>query len=413
MWNVSSAFLDKLNSTNPTSIYRQFIIGSTDLSNYVLEYPIIRREASTIIGNDFTVKLDNTTNYFNTVITSKEEYYNKTGAIKFGFQVSVDTLEAITLTKGIVSDIQFKDYTTSITFKDKLSFLQDKTTTRSIEPNVLFAYTAADWVWSILTTDVPTGAGLDSTLDEDNIDLDYTSWIYWRSDFLEDSFWWIDAPNAMSGYIPQGETPILSYLDMICKYTDSAIYVDQDDKLFFHRWRGVSSYSITLTDSTIKECTVRISNDDVLTRIYFQPGYKGSLIDPSSWEPMLTFTDTPALTTYGRKETTYSDQLVWVESGSTNAEYLANRLFFRRNSPIISATVKTPLVPLNGTLRDGVSLTFSPLSLSNMSFLLDSYTVDINRGEVTLELNQGINKHGFVLSDPTYGLLDASNIYLL
>ena len=392
---VSSHFQSKLDSTNPSSQTFVFTFDGTDRTAKVIEIPTIKRDSNQVIGKDFSIRLENASQTFNTFITSKTNFL-KTGTFDFGFATESGTVESIQLYGGVLQRTDFDETEVTLLFDDRLTKLKDRKIGTSTEPVSFVSVNPASMYWAIVTS----YGGLDTTASSLNTDLDYDSWVRWVQGLEGDQY-------RVSAHFPG--TQVVDAIDKIARITDSTIYAEGDNKLYTLRNSAVGSDTFTLTDSTIVDVSdMTIRADQILNKVDVNIGWNPAT---NSWESgVVTSQKTGSVSSYGEFQTQFDDTNVW-HTTSLNGLNLASRITFRRAEPNINVKIKTPLTTMAAQLSDEISVTTNIYSLSNYNFFLQGYTKDIKNGMVTLEADEGFSKgggrlKGFILDVVTFSALD-------
>lgn len=399
--SVSSFFNSKMLSTNPSSFVEKFTFANSDISGFVLEkgYGTIRRKTSDVVGGNTTLKVENASQTFNSLISDKTQFF-KEGTYEVGFATESATNETLQLFGGVLTTAKFEDTKVSLSFEDKLSRLKDRFIGTDDDP-VSFTNTEvnpADLAWWVVTS----YGGMSTVKSTSNPDISYTQWFDWWTIFNDNSI-------VVNAHYTGEDVP--EALQSMQKLLDSVVYAEGDNKLYFNRWTGAGSDTITITNSHLlnKPVTMEIVGTNLTNKVRVLHGF-----DPTSetWTGNVTFQDSTSVNTYGLHEFVYDDETVWY-ANSASAFNLAERVAFRKAVPNITLKCTVPLMALNAQLGDEVAVTTQVYSLENRGFNLEGYTISTQKKEITLELDEGFNRsggrlHGFILDDAYWGLLDQS-----
>jgi hypothetical protein len=386
-----------MESTNPSSIVEKFTFASSDISAKVTKYAAISRSAGDVIGSGLTIEAENASQTFNSLETDRAQFF-KTGTYDFGYSTESGTNDTIQLFGGELVGAKFKETKVKMSFEDRLSRLKNRKVGSRQSP-VSFTNTSvnpADLGWWIVTS----YGGLSTVKSTSNTDISYQHWQDWFDIFDDESI-------AVSANF-EGDS-VIEILENIQKLTDSTIYAEGDNKLYFNRWTGVASDTITITDSFISGPVEQtINGNDILNRVIVQINYTPS---SDTWGGQITSQNTESVNSYGLFETVYDNETVWFVD-SPSAINQAERVVFRRNQPNATYKFKTPLTFLDGQLGDEILLTTQVYSLSARPFTLQGYKITTGKKtEMTLELDEGFSRagsrlNGFILDDAYWGLLD-------
>lgn len=396
---VTSHFRSKMESTNPSSIVETFTFVSSDISAKVIKYPAISRNAGEVIGGNISIEVENASQTFNNLEIDRTQFF-KDGNYNFGFSTESGTNDTIQLFGGQLTSATFKETKAKLTYEDRLSRLKNRRIGSKQSP-VSFTNTAvnpADLGWWTVTS----YGGLSTVKSTSNTDIDFQSWQDWFDGFDFDNI------TVMAQF--EGEN-VVSALDSLRVLTDSVIYAEGDNKLYFNRWTGVSSDTIIITDSFISgPVEQKISGNDILNKVTVQVSFNPI---NDTWDSQLTFQNTDSVNSYGLFEAVYDDESIWY-AGNASALNLAERIVFRRSAPNATYKFKTPLAFLDAQLGDQVQLTTQVYSLNLRPFILQGYKIQTGKKtEMTINLDEGFSRggsrlNGFILDDPYWGLLDQS-----
>lgn len=394
---VTSHFRSKMESTNPSSIVETFTFVNSDISAKVIKYPSISRNAGDVVGKSLTIEVENASQTFNSIETDRTQFF-KDGNYNFGFSTESGTNDTVQLFGGQLTSASFKETKVKLSFEDRLSRLKTRRIGSRNAP-VSFTNTnvnPADLGWWLATS----YGGLSTVESTSNTDISYQHWQDWFDIFDNESI------TVSANF--EGET-VIQALDNLQKLTDSTIYAEGDNKLYFNRWTGVASDSITVTDSFISGTVEqKINGNDISNSITIQTSYNPS---SDTWGGQVTFQNTDSVNSYGLFETILDDESIWFVD-SLSAGKQAERIVFRRSEPNTTLKVKTPLSFLDGQLGDEVLLTTQVYSYSARPFILQGYKISTGKKSgMTLELDEGYSRGGsrltgFVLDDAHFGLLD-------
>jgi hypothetical protein len=256
--------------------------------------------------------------------------------------------------------------------------------------------------FDILTTN-SYGAGLDSTTNDTNPDIDYESWLDWKNTLGSESI-------VVQGFFPYG-TNYVQALQGIAEVTDSAIYVEANNKVYFRRnLVGTNSFSAVVSGSDIISFTAKGDAYDMCNRYTIPVSFtvtSNAIVGPKS---TVTRDNTSSINSYGviRKQPT--SNLIWYVdvAGAAN---LGDRIVFRRKEPEVALEVKTPIKYLQQQLGDIFFVNIDEVGLVDQPYTLIAETIDIENMTQTLELSVGhgiaiSNITAFELDDPDLGTLN-------
>ena len=393
---VTSHFQSKIDSTNPSSLVTKFTFASSDLSGKVIEYHTISRDVTDVVGETWGLRLENASQTFNSLITNKEQFF-KTGIFEFGFSTESGTNDVIQLFGGELTKAKFRETRVDLTFEDKLSALK-KIKVGTKESPVSFVNTnvnPADLAFWVVTS----FGGLSAVKSTSNPDINFTSWNNWFNIFDSNAI----VVNAQF----KGEK-VTEILDKVQRVTDSTIYGEGDNSIYFNRWTGAGSDSITITDSHVSDFVpLSITGTEISNVVKVLHGFD---VTSETWAGEATQTNSTSVGSYGTQEEIFDDELVFY-ANSASAFNLAERVAFRKSEPNIDIDVTTPLISLGVQLGDEIVFTSRVYSLTSRAFGLRAYEKDLEDKTVTLKLSEGFNRggsrlHSFILDDSYWGKFD-------
>ena len=130
---------------------------------------------------------------------------------------------------GFLTNVSYNDHQASLNFKNRLDLLSQVfvSTDTTSKLGVSFTgseYNPADIVWQILTAN-SHGANFSAVDCQTNPEIHYDSWLQWRTNLAAENI-------TVQGFFPYG-TNYVEALKSIAEITDSAIYGEADNRLYF------------------------------------------------------------------------------------------------------------------------------------------------------------------------------------
>ena len=235
-------FLNQQQSTNPRSIVKQFTFNDSVFSDRVTRFPAISKAYADVVGKPFTITIENASQIMNDVIQNRTNF-RSSGELSFGYQYNPSFADFGCVGKGFLINAAYNNSTVRLNFKNQMDilsqvFVSTDTTSQQGASFINSNWNPADLTFDILTTN-SYGAGLDSTTDASNANIDYESWVQWKNTFGSESI-------VVQGFFPYG-TNYVQALQGIAEVTDSAIYVEANNKVYFRRnLVGTNSFSAQL-----------------------------------------------------------------------------------------------------------------------------------------------------------------------
>jgi hypothetical protein len=405
--DASSFFISKNTSTNPSSTVRKFMFQNSDFTDRVVKFPKVRREYKNVTAQPFTIELENASQLMNELIEDKTKFRQE-GNVMYGYQATANSVDALCLGGGSLITARYNNSKVQLTFKNRMDILAEKkisldTTSKTGVTYVGSEYNPADLTWDILTSN-SFSAQFNSVKSYTNAQIHYDSWKRWYDT--------LDSENiTINGFFGADDT-YQKALQAIAEVTDSAIYVEADNKIYFVRnLVGVQSYAGTVLNSDIISMSTDGDANDMCNE-YIVPTSFTVADNAVSTDPKarLAHINTASVNSFGKVSREVTTKLVWY-TNSANANNLAQRVVSRRREPEIAVRVTTPIKYLQQQLGDLIYITAPEVGLSSEPYTMIGQTLDVenNTMEMKLSVGHGIavaNMSVFTLGDSTLGTLD-------
>jgi hypothetical protein len=411
--DADSFFLSRNASTNPQSMQLEFTWVNSDLSDRVVRYPTISRGYKDVVGKDWSVTMENASQLMNTVISDRTLFRNAAGEVRFGYieDTSPYSYNALSMGGGFLSRVSYEGNLATLSFRDRMNilsqtFLSTETQSRT---GVYFdnaEYNPADLVWTALTAN-SFGAKFSSVDCYTNPQINYDSWLTWKNTIGSESI-------TCRGFIPYG-TNYLQFLQNVAEMTDSAIYVEADNRLYFKRnLTGVVSFSATVSEADI--ISIRTSGEayDMCNR-YTMPlsitvQSNAALTDAPN--AFVTFANSASVNSFGAVTKEPTQSYIWYTNSAT-AKNLADRILYRRRIPEIAVNVTVPMKYQQQQLGDIIYLYSDEIGFQDQAYTLIETRVSLENLTMELELSSGhgiaiANVTVFELNDVDLGTLDGT-----
>jgi hypothetical protein len=404
--DASSFYVGRNTSTNPSSIMRVFRFAETDRSDRVVKYPSISRNYTNVIAKPFNIKMENASLLFNEIIEDRTKF-KQTGMIEYGYKSATYSADLLCMGGGFLTNANYENGEVSFTFKNQMGKLAETrmsvdTTSRQGISFVGSNWNPADLTWTILTVN-SLALELSSVKSFTNPDIHYDSWKDWYDT--------LDSENiTVNGFFPFA-TNYQKALQSIAENTDSAIYVEGDNRIYFKRnLVGVESFAATVQNSDIISISTKGDAYDMCNQYSVPMSY--AVADQALGKPHSTvvFNDTASQNSFGIVQHEPTTSLIWY-TNSANANNLAQRIVFRRKEPEVALSITTPIKYLNQQLGDLVYVTHEATGLYDVPYTLIGETIDIEGQKMVLDLSVGhgiavANLSVFTLGDNTLGRLN-------
>ena len=367
-YSVTSWFIDQCAATVPT-VKNQFLIGTSDYSDYVLSWPSINVQWNNIKPLSVTINLANDGQVFNFI---KEDKTNlrTTCYLKTGFTHPTSGDEFVTLHSGTITRISYDSGKCAITVTDKLKQLSERVIGSTNSPVVMSSTTQlpSDLAWWLCTS----YGGLSSIQSTSNPDIDYSSWLSWAAVFSADS---VNVGARFEG------KKVLEGLRSIGRHTRSAIFMS-NGKLTFNRFTTINTNITSVNADYILGSTLSIADDDIINKQYVQANYI-----PSSdyWTITVFDARTSSINSYGLRENMERDESFWYVS-SANAINLAQREMFTNGVPIERYEVTTQLKTLPILIGETIVAIDDHLSVAAGWRMMEK-TIDMNTFKIKAKID--------------------------
>ena len=343
----------------------------------------------------------------NELIADKTKF-RQDGDVMYGYQATANSVDSLCLGGGSLITARYSRSTVQLTFKNRMDILSEKKisldqTSKTGVTYVGSEYNPADLTFDILTSN-SFGAQFNSVKSYTNAQIHYDSWKRWYDT--------LDSENITINGFFGADITYQKALQSIAEVTDSAIYVEADNRIYFVRnLVGVQSFAGTITDSDIISMTTNGDANDMCNE-YIVPTSFTVANNAVSANPKarLAHTNAPSVNSFGKVSREVTTNLVWY-TNSANANNLAQRVVARRREPEIAVKVQTPIKYLQQQLGDLIYVSASEVGLEAEPYTLigQSINVEDNTMELDLSVGHGIavaNMSVFTLGDSTLGTLD-------
>lgn len=377
-YSVTSWFVDQAASENPP-IKRQFLIGTSDYSGFVLGWPTISSQWDELRPNNVTLNLaneDQTFNFFKTAKTNLQA----SCSIKYGFTHPTSGDELLTLFSGTVQEIQFENASATLRLNDKVQKLSDRIvgTTNSAAVFSSATMLPSDIAWTVCTC----YGGFSSIASTSNPDIDYTAFLEWAQVFSD------NAVYVGANYKGQNVTEVLRG---VMRNTQSAAYLN-NDKIKFSRWTYSSTSIVNLTGDHIKSLRAKIRADAMINRQWVEFDYR---VESNYWNKSIFSQNTASVNSFGIRENVIRDENFWYV-GSNHAMNLADRSLRVNANPYEEVTVEAILKPLYQTVGDTLAAYDPHLEITE-GWRIMGMSINIDTGGVTMNIDGSQINTPFIL----------------
>lgn len=370
-YSVTSWFLSQLD-LRASEPQRRFYIGSSDYSDYVLRWPSLRQKWDDVRAQTVTMKMANADQELN-FIRENKTLLNTNCFIKFGFTHPTSGDELITMYAGKIDKIAYPRGQCNITLQDKFKQLAERVVgTRDAPVTFTDSALPSDIAWTAVTC----YGGLSSVQSTSNTDINWAAFNTWAAVFSADSVY----ANAYFDGVKVTEV-----LQRIARYTQSAIFIEED-LLAFARFSAADSNQSTLTtDDFIEPVDVEIEGKDIVNRQYVYGQYS---VTSDYWQLQVSDEITSSINSYGPREQVEKDKHIWYVT-STAAANLAARITFTAGEPYDRVKVKSVLTGILRQVGETVVINepFFGGSL-NGGYRVMERTFDMDKGQWAAQLDR-------------------------
>lgn len=289
------------NITKPAVDLRyKFTYEGTDYTDLVLDLPTITRNINLAAGKA-TIVVNNSSGFWN--------FLHKTnnalgGTAQIKVYINGDASNELTLLKGKIQRPKWMGAKIRLVIRDHSGDWLNIKLGSNYSP---INYYSIDWFPDSLAWDILTNhAGLDSTSNPSNTDIDYTSFAAWRDQHVRANLYETDAR-------PTGHF-ISNILMKICQISHSFIWVNNDGKVAFAPpFQPGYSYNEgnALVDLSMNE-------DHILNSVSAQRAFNPST---GKWTELRgPSTDATSIARFGTFPKVIEDRVVWHETNASADE---------------------------------------------------------------------------------------------
>lgn len=266
----------------------RFLYGSSDRSAYLIEVSNITREP--LAAGTASVVLDNSTGLFDVAFLDTDNGMGTECQIDVCF---VDRIEYLRIFTGKIRGVNCEGTRIHFHLQDTTRDMLNKMVTWPFYGAGIYSYTPADIVWTVLTLD----GGLDDTEDTSNLDIDYTSWLNWKT-YCTDNNYFVSCDFK--------EQTIRNILELAAELSDSYIATDTSNKFIFAP--PFSTGLLTLTATNCEIMNIRYDTDWVANDVTVNYGYNPLT---NEWAGSATSLIGASEDKYGRREKLFDSKYLW------------------------------------------------------------------------------------------------------
>lgn len=404
MYSVTAGFKtkadDRFEIPQKRFTFKEDITDYTDKLLEMGSYFQKQYEGDNLTAADLTVLLLNDSKEFNFLITTKTNS-GKIGKLELGFAG-----EYINRYRGYLEDVEFftdKRPKCRMRFSSKAKRAIERTLGSDAFPidYSAIAYNPADLAWELLTV----RAGLDSTASTANVDIDYTSFLDYKSISSDLTF-------SIRGYFT-GQS-IAGGLRLIGELTDAVIYGDTDGKIYFRKFiprEESTAYLFTDANADMQKARLEMNRSRIINKAKTWYGYNAST---EVWTGSITKENTQSQTDYSLKGREFANTTIWhdtLSSATAFGERLVSR--YREPAETMIFTTKQGTQALIHQLGDEIEVTWAQIDFTTKLMKIYGMRGTLTPGifEITAEDMSALNKNYFILDSSVNGVLDQNVLY--
>jgi hypothetical protein len=377
-YTPSSDFQLELTQKQP-DIVRQFIIGTSDYSDYVTKWPAFTQDLADTRAKNLTINLSNEQGTFNFFEQDKTNL-RKSAVIRMGVVLNtadsagsnIGSHELLTMFQGTGERVRFRKGSIDYTIKDKWSALSERTIGDASTP-VDFVdsdYLPSDLAWWLVTS----YGGYDATTSTANPDIDWDAFVNFAGVFSNDSVF-IEA--SFDGL------KITEALRKLARMTDSNMfiaYTNSDTRISFNRFTQTSSEVLTLnTSDAIIDLSLTIDDRDIVNKQFVYADYN---INSEQYGIVVCDESSVSVDSFGYREEIEEDQNIWYASSAT-ALNLAQRITLTRGVPYNKVSIRSNLLPLAQQAGDAVEVNDTLIGFGQ-SLRIKERRINMDTGQMDL-----------------------------
>jgi len=397
----SPAFITEI-AGQKISPLRQLWINSVDFSDRVMKWPSFRRDIGQVKPVSLTIPLSNADKTLNYFINSYG-MFSTPAVITYGINDPACGDEYMTLFRGTIETVDQKNSVLNVGLMDKFkSFGEIKLGTSETPLSYVSSnYFPGDLVWEVITVE----GGLDSTLSAANIDIDYDSWVAWKTLFEDDN---IRTTGEFSG------AKLIDVMQEMADLYDSVMTLERSRLTFSRRDFTQPDSVILLVDGDVKSTSVEFDDKRIVNE-HFTKGDFNTVA--GLYETTGEAVNAGSQTRNGLRTETLEPDGVWLVGQVAN-DNLSDRIVARELNTRAEYEIISTLKPAHIQLNSGVRFTDAQLDVTSASIhRVSGLTHNVDNGETKVRLRVSDSLVGFRLDHDTnsgsLGLLDHNHNVLL
>lgn len=378
MHSVTSSFIYEAAQKNALW-QRKLMIGSSDYSAYVMQWPSISRAWDDCAPGLVTIDLTNAGQTFNFFLADGTKLH-----ADCSLQLGLNG-EYISLLSGTIDALRFRDAKVSMTLVDKFKKLSDRRIGDLTTPKDYTSsdYLAHDLAWYLCTSH----GGLSAITSTSNPDLDYASFGSWTAAFSADNI------RMKAQFTGQTASEMLRKVAFL---TQSAIWIE-NNKLKFVRFSIADSSAMSFDDTTVLDGEMTMDERDLVNKIYVGANYN---VTSLSYPITVNDSSSSSISRYGYKERIINETFVWL-ADSNSALNFAQRMVLSGRELLPQVSIDAPLRGVHITIGDTIAVADPQLGIAATTYRIMQETTNMDNGRKSYVVDGSQYFPGFTLDVST------------
>ena len=272
--------------------------------------------------------------------------------------------EYVEIFKGNINRLSYGAGDLSLSVVDKW----DKLTKRIIgdreTPVTYTSVSVADLAWVLPIT----YGGLDATFNSANTDLYFASWVAWKAI--------IDGDSVIVSANFEGQK-VSEALAKIGRMTDSAIFIDENNKIKFNRFTIVDTNVLDLNGDNLLKVGLEIDEANVFNDMTVNFDWD---VTSRYYKGTVNWVNTTAVSSFGVIQDTYEDNVIWFVNSSSAINY-AQRVVTRTGVPYDEVQAESTLYGLPRQIGETINVSH-PVPSVNAGYRITGKQIDLNKGSI-------------------------------
>lgn len=361
-------------ASNPLAapIFRFTPDGGGDYDD-LLEGSRVTRNASLGTG-EATIVLDNTNGTWNHLHATRTSLGNE---VVVRLVLGDDTIKLFT---GNIMEVDYDGNDVIFKLRDKLNLFLKQRVGSGGDPTTVDGFGVGHLVWHLLTNEPPNGAGLDSTEDSSNKDINYSTHWDWRT--------MLNYQHYLVGAKITGHT-VKWCLDRIMKMTNTYIWQAGDGRITFAPPR---KNGLVYWESTASDIGFSLVTDTIVNAIQIYYNYD---TEDGEFEDDVNTIDEPpsggvaaaSVAQYGRIPETDDNNVIWHDSEVSANNQLAEQIDTYA-SPLRMYNITAFLPSFEEDIGSIINITRALYDLTGHNATIEGITFDLWKAIVNIRARE-------------------------